>query len=160
MIPYHQHLWLSFFSKSAAGGTEWLCNVFDRDNQWYHAKAFSEYNKNEPLTRNRWEMVRPESSDKLMRTYGLISDTKTLVWLDNSNYTWYNAGYLKKEVPPIIDAVVQIPVKKPGNYLIEYWNTRSGKIEKTENVKSLGTKVEVKLSVVEKDMALKIKFKE
>jgi len=155
MIPFHQHLWFSFFKKSAAGGTEWLCNVFDRDNQWYHAKAFSEYIKNESLTRVSWEMVTPESTDKMLRAFGLISDTKTLVWLDNANYTWYNAGYLKKEVPAIIKAIVQIPVYKSGNYLIEYWNTRSGKIEKTENVKSLGTKVEVKLPDVEKDLAIK-----
>lgn len=155
-IDFHQHLWISLFTKAAAGGTEWLCNMVDKKNELYHAKAINNFLKGESLTKIRWEMRAPEVSDAGLRAFALQSDDKSMVWVHNNFYTWHNIGVQKKSSQPIAGARINIPVRKDGTYQVELWDTRRGKVVKQSTAEARGSRVVYELPPVDKDVALKV----
>ncbi|MCY7359453.1 MAG: hypothetical protein LH609_18755 [Rudanella sp.] len=155
-MDFHQHLWVSLFTKMAAGGTEWLNQAVDDMKELYHAKAVQTYIQGEPLTRTFHAVITPTVSDSGLRAFGLQTDAKTLIWVDNRFYTWYNIGVQQKAPVAVRKATLQVPVKRPGTYLVEYWDTRKGGITKTIPLKTGGSTVTVTLPDVDKDMALKL----
>lgn len=155
MISYHQHLWISLFMQMAAGGTEWLCNVVDRDNQLYHTKAISNYLEDIPLSKHIWTTTVQDLPDNNAHAYFMKSDLGTLSWLRNKSYTWHEAGYLKKSVKVLNDFHVEIPVCQNGKYRVEYWNTRKGEIEKVDHIEARTNVLDVAIRGLEDDIALK-----
>lgn len=157
-IDFHQHLWLSLFTKMAAGGTEWLNQVVDEKRELYHAKAVETYLKGEPLTATFHESTAPLVSDPGLRAFGLQTDAKSLVWVDNRAYTWHRVGVLGEAPVAVKKAVVRVPVRRDGAYRVEIWDTRRGTVTAKTTLKSAGKMVAVPLPDVDKDLALKVSF--
>ena len=142
--------------KNAVGGTEWLGAFIVQRNQMCHAAAMRNYLAGESLTKPRWEMATPVVSHADLRGFCLQSEGKTLAWVQNRFYTWYEAGHRAKMPPTISGAEIAVPVKKDGAYRVELWDTRSGKIVSTTNARSASQTVKFALPSIEKDVALKI----
>jgi len=155
-ISFHNHLWISLFLKNAVGGTEWLGAFIVQRNQLCHAAAMRNYLAGESLTKPRWEMATPSVSHADLRGFCLQSDGKTLAWVQNRFYSWYEAGHQGKKPPTISGAEITVPVKKDGAYRIELWDTRNGRVVSTTNARSTSQMVKYKLPPMEKDVALKV----
>ncbi|WP_128548099.1 hypothetical protein [Larkinella soli] len=155
-IDFHQHLWLSLFTKMAAGGTEWLNQALDEMNELYHAKAVENYLRGEPLTRVFHEPVAPAVSDPGLQAFGLQTDRKTLVWVNNRFYSWYHIGVEKKAPVPVRNARLALSVKQPGTYRVEVWDTRKGVVVGTSSLNAENRTLTIPLPEVDKDVALKI----
>ena len=154
-ISFHNHLWISLFLKGAVGGTEWLGAFIDQKNELYHAAAMRNYLEGESLTRPHWEMARASASHQDLRGFALLSDAKTLAWVQNRFYTWIEAGHQGKTPPTISGATVTVPVRDNGVYRIELWDTRKGKVASTATARSSAGAVEYRLPPIDKDIALK-----
>lgn len=155
-ISFHNHLWISLFLKNAVGGTEWLGAFIVQRNETYHAAAMRAYLDGESLTQPRWEMATLGVSHPDLRAFCLVSEPKTLAWVQNRFYNWYEAGHLGKTPPTISGAEISVPVKKDGVCRIELWDTRTGKIVSKTNLRSTSQTVKYSLPPIEKDVALKI----
>lgn len=155
-LDFHQHLWLSLFTKMAAGGTEWLNQALDEKGELYHAKAIGQYLQGEPLTATFHQTTTPLASDPGLRAFGLQTDAKSLVWVDNRAYTWHNIAALGKAPVPVKKAVLRVPVRRDGSYRVEFWDTRKGSVTAKTTVKATGKTVAVALPDVDKDLALKL----
>ncbi len=155
-LDFHQHLWLSFFTKMAAGGTEWLNQALDEKGELYHAKALETFLQGESLTAAFHETTTPTVSDTGLRAFGLQTDAKSLVWVDNRFYTWHNIAALGKAPVPVKKAVLRVPVRRDGSYRVEIWDTRRGTVTAKTTLKSAGKTVAVALPDVDKDLALKV----
>ncbi len=155
-ISFHNHLWISFFTKNAVGGTEWLGQWIYYKNELYHATAMKNYIEGEPIARMHLEMASPELSNADLRGFCLQSENKTLVWVQNRFYNWLDAGHNGKTPPVISGATISIPVKSTGNFNIELWDTRTGKIVSTTKSATNQHIVKYPLPPVQKDIALKV----
>jgi hypothetical protein len=155
-ISFHNHLWISLFLKNAVGGTEWLGAFIVQRNQMCHAAAMRDYLAGESLTKPHWEMATPTVSHADLRGFCLVSEAKTLAWVQNRFYNWYEAGHQGKTPPTITGAEITVPVKKDGAYRVELWDTRSGKVVSTTSVRSSSQTVKYALPPIEKDVVLKI----
>ena len=71
-------------------------------------------------------------------------------------HNWYNVGVRKLTPEAIAGAHIAVPVTKDGDYRVELWDTRSGKIVGKETAKSAERKVTCALPDIEKDVALKL----
>ena len=100
-------------------------------------------------------MATPVVSHADLRGFCLQSDGKTLAWVQNRFYTWYEAGHQGKTPPTISGAEIAVPVKKDGTYRVELWDTRSGKVISNTTTRSAAQTVKCVLPPVEKDVALK-----
>jgi hypothetical protein len=155
-ISFHNNLWISLFMKNAVGGTEWLGQFIDRKNQLFHATAIRNFLEGESLTKPRWEIVTPVVSHPDLRGFCLQSEGKSWAWVQNKFYTWVEAGHYGKTPPVISGSKISIPVRKNGNYSIELWDTRRGKVVSTSSTLSKEGLVSYELPPIEKDIALKI----
>jgi hypothetical protein len=155
-ISFHNHLWVSLFLKNAVGGTEWLGAFIDRKNQLFHATAMRNYLAGESLTRPRWEIATPTVSHPDLRGFCLQSDGKSLAWVQNRFYTWFEAGHQGKTPPTVRGATLTVPVKTDGLYCVELWDTRTGKVIGSSQASSTAKAVNVALPPIEKDVALKV----
>ncbi|MCE5347369.1 MAG: DUF5060 domain-containing protein [Bacteroidales bacterium] len=155
-ISFHNNLWISLFMKNAVGGTEWLGHFIVQKNQLFHATAMRNFLEGESLTKPHWEIVTPVVSHPDLRGFCLQSEGNSWVWIQNKFYTWLEAGHYGKTPPVISDSKIDIPVKKNGNYNVELWDTRSGKVISTTTVLSKEGKIFYLLPPIEKDVALKV----
>jgi len=158
-ISFHNHLWISLFLKNAVGGTEWLGAFIVQRNQMCHAAALREYLKGESLTKPRWEMATPVVSHADLRGFCLQSEEKTLAWIQNRFYNWFEAGHQGKTPTTIRGAEISVPVNRDGVYDVEFWDTRSGKVISRKAHRGASKTVTCKLPPVEKDIALKVIMK-
>lgn len=157
-IPMHNHLWISLFLKHAGGGTEWLANMMDEKKQLYHAAAMHNYLQGESLTAAPFEIALPTVSDEKLRAFALKSEDKTLVWVQNRDYTWYRVSQSKEPVETVSGAQLVAPVAKNGEYRIELWDTRDGRIVSQTTSNSNNKQVDYSLPAIDKDVALKFVF--
>jgi hypothetical protein len=155
-ISFHNHLWISLFLKNAVGGTEWMGAFIDRKNQLFHAGAMRNYLAGESLCRPRLEIVTPVVSHPDLRGFALQSEAKSLAWVQNRFYSWFEAGHEGKTPPTIAGAQIDVPVCKDGAYRVELWDTRTGKVLRTSETQSAGKMVKCALPPLEKDVALKV----
>ncbi|HBY58208.1 MAG TPA: hypothetical protein DEH78_00190 [Solibacterales bacterium] len=153
-LTLHQHLWLSLFWKSAAGGTEWQVNVLDNDNQMFHAKAFARYLDGESLTKTRWDRAAVKTSQPGLNAWALQTSGKTLGWILNRSWNWLNLVQGQGS-STITGATVQLPVATDGRYRIELWDTFTGTILSTAEATSANGALALSLPPVEKDLAVK-----
>lgn len=155
-ISFHNHLWISLFLKNAVGGTEWLGGFIVQRDQLCHATAMRNYLAGESLTKPYWGMVTPTVSHADLRGFALQSEGKSLAWVQNRFYTWFEAGHQGKAPPAISGAEVTVPVKKEGVYRVELWDTRAGKVISNTTTRSVARSVKSTLPPIEKDVALKV----
>jgi len=155
-ISFHNHLWISLFLKNAVGGTEWMGAFIDRKNELCHATAMRNYLQGESLTRPRWEMASPTITHEGLRGFCLQSEGKTWAWVQNRFYTWHQAGHQGKIPPTIAGAAISLPVKQEGEYRVELWDTRSGKVLSSTTTRSAEQAVRYVLPPIQKDVALKV----
>lgn len=155
-ISFHNNLWISFFTKNAVGGTEWLGQWIYYKNELYHATAMKNYLEGEPITKMNMQISSPELTNPDLRGFCLQSDRKTMVWVQNRFYNWLDAGHNGKKPPIIAGAKITIPVKNEGSFNIELWDTRTGKVTSTASVTSTQRTVEYALPPIDKDIALKV----
>ena len=155
-ISFHNNLWISLFTKNAVGGTEWLGQFIVSRNQLFHATAMRNFLEGESLTKPHWEITAPIVSHADLRGFSLQSEGKSWVWIQNRFYNWLDAGHYGKKPPVISDSKISIPVKNNGNYNIELWDTRSGKVITTTKAVSKEGKVNYALPPIENDVALKV----
>jgi hypothetical protein len=82
---------------------------------------------------------------------------ETLAWLHDPASNWQND---RAKVPPgaITDAHVSLPVSRQGTYEVEWWDTRSGKVIQTAQVKTDAATTALNLAVppVHRDIALRV----
>lgn len=154
-ISFHNHLWISLFMKNAVGGTDWLGHFIVDKNQLFHATAIRNYLVGESLTKTRWLMTTPTVSDNNLRGFALQSEGKSLVWVWNRFYDWYQAGHQGNNPPIITNAEIAVAVNNNASYRVEYWDTRSGSILETKIINSEDLSVICPLPDIAKDIALK-----
>lgn len=154
-ISFHNHLWISLFTKNAVGGTEWLGHAIWKKNELYHATAIHNFLKGESLTEPQWKTNTAITSNDNLLGFALESDSKSWVWVWNKNYGWLKAGHYGKNAPTISGAKVDIPVVKNGDYSIELWDTRKGLILSSSKLSSENGVITYELPPISKDVALK-----
>ena len=90
-----------------------------------------------------------------LRVIGLKNDTMSLIWVQNKDHTWWNVVN-NMSIEPIEKVEVELSGFKDGNYVIEYWDTYSGVVMKTEEVVAVDEEIHLIIEDVKKDIALKI----
>lgn len=153
-LTFHQHLWLSLFLKSAAGGTEWLVNVLDHDRQLFHAKAFANYLEGEQLTKAKWLRSDTAGLPSGLSGWALTTDGRSLVWVLNRTWNWLDWVDGKRPVASQ-PFTLRVPVQTPGSYVVEFWNTNTGQIDSTLALVSREQWLHVPMPGIQMDSAIK-----
>jgi len=83
---------------------------------------------------------------------GLAGRKTLLLWLHNRESTWKTA-YLGKEPTPLSGLRVKVPVGAGGQWRVEWWDTWTGKVLRTEVVAAAGNALNLRPPVLKTDVA-------
>jgi hypothetical protein len=92
-----------------------------------------------------------------LNVVGLTGRTQTLVWLQNTESTWWNAE-LGLQPRTIVGASVVLEGVKPGRYSLEWWDTISGCAVARSVVRAASGRVNLKPPPIHRDLACKLKL--
>jgi len=124
---------------------------------YYHYRAFRDFMDGIPLNNGFYQDAEAIVSHPDLRAWGQ-KDTvhgKAHLWIQNRNHTWRNVvdGVTVSELP----GQVTIPDMTPGPYQVEWWDTYSGAIMKTEVVEASSDALVLSLPApLNNDVAVKV----
>lgn len=149
----HNGIWAGAHLQFAAVPLFWWHNFIEDKNLYYHYKALSQYLEGIDRINERFEQKIVKITEENVQSLCLASQEKALVWI-------YEQNRLKK--PP---AETDIPLTKnsqctiegltQGDYMIEFWDTYSGKIIEKRKEKNTD-KLIFQLPEINRDFAVKI----
>jgi len=128
---------------------------FDHRNQYGNYYSFI---KNIPLNNGSYENAQAVVSNDNLRAWGqkdLVNGNAHL-WIQNKNHTWKNVvdGISIPEVSGEVTITGFTPSKQ---YTVEWWDTYTGSVSKTEPVTTDGDgNVQLQISSLQDDLAVKI----
>ncbi len=87
---------------------------------------------------------------------GLTTDDYAIVWIHNRESNWYNQAH-GTAVEPVRGATFTLKGLRDGEYVIEWWDTKTGTKARDERVKCAGGALTVAPGDVATDVACKVK---
>jgi hypothetical protein len=99
--------------------------------------------------------------DERLRAYGIAGESAALVWVQNSEHTWQRATAKDYKPSSISGARLTVPGLAPGRWSVEHWDTREGKVTRTEEaVATDDGELTIALPEVTWDAALRLHLEE
>jgi hypothetical protein len=91
-----------------------------------------------------------------LRTIGIQTSKKALIWVQNRAYTWFNVRD-KAPIPSVPPTQLILTGFADGEYDVELWDTVDGTVIGRESSTAADSKLVIDLPEVKRDLAVKIK---
>ncbi len=91
-----------------------------------------------------------------LRLFGLRGNRTSLLWIQNSQNTWYRVSTLKRAPEPQPPGRLKIPGWPSGRYQVKFWDTYTGKETDMQELTVGPAGLEMELPSITKDIALRI----
>jgi len=155
-VHMHNGIWAAI-AHGAAGGAQlwWWGQYVDPKNLYYHFQAVANFAKDVPWTTAGFVPAAVTTDNGDLRAAGLLGKKLSILWLQNKNHTWWNV-INDVAITPIQNAEVTLAGCAPGRHKVEYWNTWTGRVERTLDLTAAGSGLQIPVPALERDMALKI----
>jgi hypothetical protein len=145
-VYYHKALWAQVGGPFCWG--EWYPRLFPEDVglQGMFAAFEGFMSGEQPYGYRDFET---ESGD--LRAWGMVTDNRVLLWIDNRQHTWKRVADQEPVRP--VSGTIDIP-NLEGQWLIQWWDTASGLVTAQSTVDASGT-LEIPISNLAEDVAVK-----
>ena len=96
-------------------------------------------------------------AEPILRALGVVGDTQALLWIQNRAHTWVNVTKGDFDGTPVADALVTLDGFAPGEWRVELWDTREGRVTDSQNhaVEDDG-RIELALPPIARDIAYRM----
>lgn len=169
----HAGLWLSWTLRWFGGAAlTWWYEFVDDYRLYFHYRAFAAYaageDRRDPALQNTVAQARDAATGAEVPLGAVLlkSDARAYVWVFHTEVyaeTDYLRTYPSRSIfdmpgrhpSAVSGAILDVKKMRPGTYLVEYWDTRTGKVIATRTIAAART-LRVPLPKVSRDIALKI----
>jgi hypothetical protein len=160
-LSVHEGLWGGLFSGAAGSGMPWWWDEHvDLRNGYYRFRAIANFVKDIPFNEEAFVCrEKPDASASPLIVFELAGRDHRLLWVRHPQLSWFNEAVENKPRTPI-DATLSLQNMQEGVYEVEIWDTDRGEIESTTTLQAIGTKLEIPLKGVAKELAIKVKQKD
>lgn len=97
-----------------------------------------------------------ETAGESLRVVGLQSDAAAYLWIADPDATWYHAAQ-GQQPQERAGVTVRLENMAPGNYTVEWWNTRTGEVSRGEGVDHRGGTLTLTVPPFTADIACKLR---
>jgi hypothetical protein len=101
--------------------------------------------------------LKAAASDQCLRLLGYQGEDCAYIWVFDTQATWWNRVVDKKQPTPIEGAAIEIQGLAPGNYRIQWWDTHTGDIIRTEQLSVTQDPLRITIPPFSGDIACKIR---
>jgi hypothetical protein len=154
-IHFHNCLWASAFAGSSGTALFWWWDQLDRQDAYDHYRQLAEFLRD--ISFSGLKRADVATSDRQIQILGYQAERCAYLWLFNRQATWWNLVVEKQKPSEIKKAAVDIKGLELGNYLIEWWDTRNGRIIREDRVSIKTDFLHVLIPPFSQDIACKIK---
>jgi len=156
----HAGLWTGFMLPMGATPLLWWFDFIDRDNMYFHFKAFANYAEGEDKRDPRLNIASVSLSGKgalagKIKAAALQSSTKAYCWIYDEEINTTMKPW--KDSPEYDDTAARLFNLEPGYYEVEFWDTYKGIIIDSAVLQTANGALEIKLPPFRRDIALKVK---
>jgi hypothetical protein len=156
-VHLHNGMWSAAMSGSCGGAMLWWWDSYvEPVNVYGNFRALASFTDGVPWTTAGFRTAEATASADALRVIGLQSDKLTLLWLQNKAHTWWNVVH-EEPIAAIESATVTVGGLPDGKYAVEWWDTKAGKCETTQEATSAGGRLALSVPPLENDVAVKIR---
>jgi hypothetical protein len=154
-VHFHNCLWASAFAGSSGTAMFWWWDQLDRQDAYRHYTPVSRYLKQVSLA--GCGPVEAVASDQRIRVLGYQRDDCAYMWLCNEQASWWNIVAEQRQPDEIQGATVAVRGLPRGRYSVEWWDTRTGMVAETHEVKAGREALSARIPTFRHDMACKMR---
>jgi uncharacterized repeat protein (TIGR01451 family) len=133
------------------------------DNIWnhglhHHIKPFRDFMDGVPLNNGNYEDAAAQTSHPDLRAWGQkdVVNGSAHLWIQNRNHTWKNA--IEGVPVPALSGTVSIPGLPSGLYTVEWWDTYTGEVIKSETLRAAPDLVLTLPMALSSDVGVKVSW--
>ncbi len=124
---FHNALWASSLSGLAGTALFWWWERLDRMDAYRHYKPLAAFLHEVPFGDPALRRASASASDERVTVVGLATGRQAHLWLFNTTAAWYRTVVEQRSREPIRGCRVQVAGLADGSYLVQWWDTWSGR---------------------------------
>lgn len=134
----------------------WWNDIIVKKGLWGYFKAFQSFVAGIPVSNGNYKDASATTSATALRAWGQkdLTNNRAHLWIDNAPYTWKSV--VDGVNVPAVAGTVTVPGLKDGAYKVEWWDTSTGAITKTEERTCTGGNLVLSVQSLQSDIACRI----
>jgi hypothetical protein len=156
VIEFHNAMWASALSGASGTCMFWWWERLDKNDAYPHYRPLSAFLADIPWTTAGLQPRAASVANGNVRIVGLQCRDRAYLWLFNPQAAWRSVVIDKTTPAEIKGATVEIKNLKPGKYLVEWWDTTTGKAIREEKVSVTAAPLQLTVPDFNRDIACKI----
>jgi len=154
-VHLHNALWASMLSGFAGTVSHWYWDDVHKRDAYRLYQPISGFAEGIPWTGGQLRAA-SATCDKGVRAIGLQTDAAAYLWLHDPQATWWNIAVAGQRPAEVKGASLSVENLGPGDYGIEWWDTRQGAVILRDNVKAAGGRMSIPVPAFTCDIACKV----
>jgi len=154
-VHFHNCLWASAFAGPSGTAMFWWWDQLDRQDAYRHYRPLAAFLIDVSFV--GLQPLKATASSDRVQLLGCQADNVAYFWAFDRQATWWNRVVDKKQLTPISGATIKVQGLRPGDYRIEWWDTREGRTLRTEQSSCAQETLQIQVPPFSADIACKIR---
>jgi hypothetical protein len=157
LVDVHNTLWASALSGASATALCWWWERMDERDVYPLYRSVSAFVADVPWTGGELRAVTLGTADERLRIVGLQATDRAWLWLFHRAAAWEHVVTQQQTPPELSDAAVELRGLPAGNYHLEWWDTRTSEILKTDQSEADPGGLRLVAPAFSRDLAVKVR---
>jgi len=154
-VHFHNALWASAFSGLSAVASFWWWETLDQQNAYRHYRPLSEFMRDIPFTTATLRAL-TLATEKQCRVLAWAGKEGAWAWVFDPQATWWKQVSEKKQPPEVHGDALKLPGLAKGDYRVQWWDTRAGRVLREEVVSVAGQEFRLAVPPFAGDIACRV----
>jgi hypothetical protein len=156
LVHFHNALWASALSGGSGTVLFWWWDQLDRMDAYGHYRPLALFLEDVPFTTGSLKISPATAVGGELRVVGLQGPDSACLWLLDSRGAWTRLASGGPVPAEIKAATLKIEGLAPGNYSVQWWDTRKGSVIRTSQANCAAAALELPVPPFTADVACKI----
>ena len=157
LVDAHNALWASALSGASGTALFWWWERLDERNVYALYRPVSAFVADVPWTSGELRPAALGVEDQRLRVVGLQARDRAWLWLFHRAASWKATVTDQHPPPELSDVALELREMPEGAYRVEWWDTRTGNVQKTDQTESRGRVLRLSAPAFTRDLAVKVK---
>lgn len=153
-VHFRNTLWASAFAGPSGTAMFWWWEQLDQQDAYRHYRPLSAYLSDVSFA--GLPVTTATASDERLRVLGYQGSDRAYLWLVNRDAAWWHIVVAGQQPSEVESATLEIKGLAPGEYVVQWWDTRQGECFQTESIPCDQGSAVVTVPPVRSDIACKI----
>mgnify|MGYP005845669031 CR=1 FL=1 len=157
LIHFRHSLWASALSGLSATALFWWWENLDRRDAYSHYRPLAQFVADVPFAEAALDAAKARVEPQAVHVVGLQGGDVAYLWLCNRQATWWRLVVEKVQPAAVRQATLEVQGLSPGDYHVEWWDTRTGRILERQALGTSGGALRLAVPEFAEDLGCKIR---